>query len=184
MRLGIMGSFRIKGVVVVEFGFINFPTIKINQSKANHSLTTSSRLLPTGVSFFNHLETFAVAAQDSTTFLLAVTLSPRRFDTDSKAELPSVGVVVTVSIIVGVEFHSSSRRRHETLFIASSFVVISVGCNLKQSITVVVVVFKVNIEIRVVVDGKVLIYNNQLMFAALRPLLDLKNNEGNIKKRI
>lgn len=90
MRLGIVGTLRIKGVVVVEFDLINFPSIKVDESKANHGLAAGAGLLSPGVSIFKQLETLAVATQDSTTFLLAVTLSPGGLDADSKTELTGV----------------------------------------------------------------------------------------------
>lgn len=156
-----MGSVRIKGVVVVEVDLINFPSIELDKTKANHGLATGSGVLTAGGSILKQLETLAVATQDSTTFLLAVALSPRRFDADSKTESTGVRVVETVSIIVGVEFHSRSRGSHETLFVASSFFFFF---------------FKVNIEIRGVVDWRkviiVIIYNQLL--AALRPIFHLK----------
>lgn len=157
-----MGSVRIKGVVVVEVDLINFPSIELDKTKANHGLATGSGVLTAGGSILKQLETLAVATQDSTTFLLAVALSPRRFDADSKTESTGVRVVETVSIIVGVEFHSRSRGSHETLFVASSFFFFFF--------------FKVNIEIRGVVDWRkviiVIIYNQLL--AALRPIFHLK----------
>lgn len=173
MRLGVMSSFRIKGVVVFQFNFIDFPSIEFDQSQANHGLTTGSCLFPPcAVWFFNRLEAFAVAAQDGAAFLLAVTLCPRGFDPDGETEVPRVGVVVTVGVVVGVEFHSSSgwRRRRRTLFgfVALRWEVI------KQSIAIVEVVGRriVSDDWKVIVS--VLFYYDQLLAA----LFDLKSQAG------
>lgn len=172
MRLRVVCSFEIKGVVVVEFDFIDFPSIEFDQPEANHGLTTGSGLFsPCAVWFFKRLEAFAVAAQDGAAFLLAVTLCPRGFDPDGETEVPRVGVVVTVGVVVGVEFHSRSgrRRRQRTLFgsVALSWEFI------KQSIAIVEVVSRV-----VSHDWKVIVSVYNQLLAALRNLLDLKSQPG------